>query len=51
MLGMASSPPLNEGLDIIVPKGAATAQECSAMVSVVISLMMHPMTEGDPSKA
>ena len=50
VLGMASSPRA-ERSENIVPKGAATARECSAIVSVVISLMMHPTTVGDPSKA
>ena len=51
VLGMASSPPPDDGSDNIISKGAATARECSAMVRVVFSLMMHPTTEGDPSKA
>ena len=50
MLGMTSSPPA-EGSDNIVPKGATSAKVCSALVSDFISLMMHPTTVGDPSKA
>ena len=48
--GMTSSPSA-EGSDNIVPKGAVRARDCSALVSDFISLMMHPTTVGDPSKA
>ena len=50
VLGMTSSS-LAGGSDNIIPKGAAMARECSALVSDFISLLMHPTTVGDPSKA
>ena len=49
VLGAGSS--LVGSSDNIVPRGTATASACSLFVNGFNSLMMHPMTVGDPSKA
>ena len=50
MPGMIASPSA-EISDIIVPKGAMRARECSAVVSGFTSFIMHPTIVGEPSKA